>query len=217
MLGPPALQKRDIAVRDRQDVPARDRAHGRSTAATVRRGLTRPIILIGLMGSGKTTIGQQLAARLGVPFKDSDKEIERAAACTVADLFARHGEPCFRDGERRVIARLLDAAPKVIATGGGAFMNASTRELILERGFSVWLNADLDVLARRVARKPGQRPLLLNRDARTVLAELAEVRNPIYAQSLVHVRSDAGGHEPVVDAIIEALASLIKSLDEPNA
>jgi shikimate kinase len=162
-------------------------------------------VLVGLMGCGKTTVGQRLAARLGLNFVDSDTEIELAARQTIAELFARYGEAEFRDGERRVIRRLFDGIPKVIATGGGAFMNDRTRELILRHGHAVWLDADVETLVVRTARRPGKRPLLHDRDARAVLADLAAVRNPIYALAHVHVRNESGRHDRAVEAIIEAL------------
>jgi shikimate kinase len=164
----------------------------------------RPIVLIGLMGVGKTTVGRRLAARLGLGFVDADHEIEIAAGLSVAEIFERFGEAHFRDGERRVIARLIDGRPKVIATGGGAFMNEATRALILERTTAVWLDADLDTLAARVSRRD-DRPLLRGKDARTVLGELAAVRNPVYALAPVHVASQPHPHESTVDAIMGKL------------
>ncbi len=167
----------------------------------------RPLVLVGLMGAGKSTVGKRLAARLHLPFLDADNEIERAAGLKVSEIFDRFGEKEFRDGERRVIARLIDGKPKVIATGGGAFMQDDTRNLILTRAISIWLDADLDVLAERVARRDGSRPLLRNRDAREALAELAAVRNPVYALADVHVRSQPLPHEATVDTILKALAA----------
>src|ERR1700741_3090152 len=140
----------------------------------------KPIVLVGLMGAGKTTVGRRLAQRLGLPFVDADAEIEEAAGMTITDIFDRFGEAHFRDGERRVIARLIDGTPKVIATGGGAFMQEETRTLILERALAIWLDADIPVLAQRVGRRD-TRPLLRGKDPETVLTELAAVRNPIYA------------------------------------
>ena len=167
----------------------------------------RPIVLVGLMGVGKSTIGKRLATRLGREFLDSDHEIEAAAGLSVAEIFERFGEAYFRDGERRVIARLVDGAPKVIATGGGAFMNAETRAMILERATAIWLYADVDVLADRVRRRPGTRPLLAGRDPRKALTELAETRNPVYALAPIHVRSEALPHTAAVDAILRALGA----------
>src|SRR5213078_542316 len=142
----------------------------------------RTIVLVGLMGAGKTNIGRRLAARLNLPFYDSDCEIEAAAGETVEEIFRNRGEAVFRDGERRVIARLLSQPLHVLATGGGAFMDPVTREMIVRRGVSVWLRADLDVLAARVARR-NNRPLLQARDPRSVLAELIERRYPVYAEA----------------------------------
>lgn len=166
----------------------------------------RPIVLVGLMGVGKTTIGRRLAKRLDLPFVDADHEIELAAGMTIADIFERFGEAYFRDGERRVIARLIDGAPRVIATGGGAFMNAETRALILEQATAVWLDSDLDTLAERVGRR-NDRPLLAGRDARTVLGDLAKIRNPVYALAPIHVVSHPSPHEATVDDILMKLAA----------
>ncbi len=156
------------------------------------------------MGVGKSTIGRRLAARMRLPFCDADREIERAAGMSIPEIFETFGEEGFRDGERRVIARLIDGTAKVVATGGGAFVNAETRRLILERATAVWLDADLDVLAERVGRR-NDRPLLVGRDARAVLGELAAVRNPLYAEAQVHIRSQPLPHEAAVDAILRAL------------
>ena len=174
-------------------------------ASNDRNAPVRSIVLVGLMGVGKSTIGRRLAARLDLPFVDSDHEIEDAAGLSVAEIFSRYGEAHFRDGERRVIARLMEGRAKVIATGGGAFMNEETRGLILAAGTVVWLDADIDVLVQRVARRPGQRPLLANRDPGEALAELAAARNPVYALAHIHVRSQPTPHHATVDAIIEAL------------
>jgi len=169
--------------------------------------IDRPIVLVGLMGVGKSTVGKRLAARLDLPFVDADHEIEDAADLTIAEIFERFGEAHFRDGERRVIARLIDGPPKVIATGGGAFMQPETRALILDRAIAIWLDADLDVLVERVRRRSGTRPLLNGRDERVVLGELAAVRNPVYALAPIHIRSQALPHDETVDAIVRALAA----------
>jgi shikimate kinase len=158
-----------------------------------------------MMGVGKSTIGRLLAARLRLPFVDSDEEIEKAAGMPITDMFERFGEAEFRDGERRVIARLIDEGPMVIATGGGAFVNEQTRTLIKQQCLSVWIDADLEVLVERVSRR-GHRPLLIGRDPREVLSELAQKRNALYAQANIHVRSDAGPHARTVNSIVEALA-----------
>ncbi len=157
------------------------------------------------MGAGKSTVGKRLATRLSLPFVDADQEIEAAAGMTIADMFERFGEAHFRDGERRVIARLIDGAPGVIATGGGAFIQDETRALILARATAIWLDAEVSVLAERVARRDGTRPLLKGRDAAAVLAELAAVRNPVYALAPIHIRSQPQPHEAVVDLIVKAL------------
>ena len=166
--------------------------------------IARPVVLVGLMGVGKTTIGRRLARRLDIGFVDADHEIETAAGMTVSEIFERFGEAHFRDGERRVIARLIDGVPRIIATGGGAFMNADTRALILEQATAVWLDSDIATLAERVGRR-NDRPLLHGRDARQVLTELAAVRNPVYALAPVHVMSHPAPHEETVDAIIAKL------------
>ena len=176
-------------------------SHSLSAPAPLRK---RPLVLVGLMGAGKSTVGKRLAARLHLPFVDADHEIEQAAGLSISEIFSRFGEAEFRDGERRVIARLIDGRAKVIATGGGAFMQEETRELILRRATAIWLDADLDVLAERVARREG-RPLLKDRDARVVLGELAAIRNPIYALAPVHVRSEPLPHEATVETILKAL------------
>jgi shikimate kinase len=165
----------------------------------------RPIVLVGLMGVGKSTVGRRLAGRLGLPFVDADQAIEQAAGMTIADIFDRFGEAHFRDGERRVIARLMDGTRKVIATGGGAFINDRTRALILAEATAIWLDAPTQVLVERVRRRD-TRPLLRGRDPRQVLADLARVRNPIYALAPIHVASQQSSHEATVAAILEAMA-----------
>ncbi|WP_194953598.1 shikimate kinase [Sphingopyxis solisilvae] len=166
----------------------------------------RSIVLVGLMGSGKSTVGRRLAQRLGMRFADADDEIERAAGMTIADIFDRFGEAHFRDGERRVIARLLGGKPMVLATGGGAFINPETRALILKDSLCIWLDADIPTLVERVARR-SHRPLLKDRDAGEVLRELAAVRNPVYAEAHLRVSSASTPHEQTVRAILEALAT----------
>ncbi len=168
--------------------------------------IDRPIVLVGMMGVGKTSIGKRLAVQLGFEFVDADEEIERAAGMTIVEIFEKYGEPYFRDGERRVIARLIDGTPKVIATGGGAFINEETRALILERALSIWLDADIKVLADRVSRR-SHRPLLKDRDPVEVLTELGKVRNPLYAAANLHIRSDASPHARTVDTILRALVT----------
>lgn len=164
----------------------------------------KPIVLVGLMGVGKSTVGKRLATRLRLPFADADHEIERAAGMTVSEIFQRFGEEYFRDGERRVIQRLVDGTPKVIATGGGAFINAETRALILDQAIAIWLDAPTHILADRVRRRD-TRPLLRGRDPHQVLSELAAIRNPIYAEAPIHIPSDQAPHESAVNAILKAI------------
>ena len=166
----------------------------------------RTIVLVGLMGAGKSKVGRRLALRLGLPFSDSDPEIEAAAGETIEEIFANRGEQVFRDGERRVIARLLAQPVQVLATGGGAFMDPMTRSLIGRRGVSLWLRADLDILVARVLRR-NDRPLLKRGDPRVILAELMERRHPIYAEADLTVDSGAGSPEVTVNRVIAALAA----------
>jgi shikimate kinase len=166
----------------------------------------KTIALVGLMGVGKSSIGRRLASVLGMPFHDADAEVETAAGRSISEIFEQYGEAAFRDGERRVIARLLDEAPHVLATGGGAFVNAETRSLIKQKAVSVWLKADLDVLARRVGRKD-TRPLLAGRDPMEVLRSQAEARYPAYAEADVTVETGETAHHVAVDAIIRALTA----------
>lgn len=165
----------------------------------------RTIVLVGLMGAGKTKVGRRLAARLNLPFFDSDSEIEAAAGETIEEIFRNRGEAMFRDGERRVIARLLSQPAHVLATGGGAFMDPATQEAIARRGVSVWLRADLDVLLARVSRR-NNRPLLQERDPRAVLAALIDRRSPTYATADLVVDSGKGPAEQTVTRVIAALA-----------
>jgi shikimate kinase len=167
--------------------------------------IDRSIVLVGLMGVGKSTVGRRLAKRLGLAFVDSDAEIETASGYSIMDMFERFGEASFRDGERRVIARLVDGPPKVIATGGGAFIDPETRALILDRCVAVWLDADIALLAERVSRRES-RPLLKGKDPAAVLASLATTRNPIYAEAHIHVRSEPAPHDNIVEHIVTALA-----------
>ncbi len=188
------------------------------SADILRAAALRPITLVGLMGAGKTTVGRRLAMRLALPFVDADAEIETASGLTVAEIFTRFGEAHFRDGERRVIARLIDGTPKVIATGGGAFMQDDTRALILERTVAVWLDADVATLVARVQRR-NSRPLLTGRDPAEVLAALAATRNPVYAQAHIRIGSHATPHGETVTAIIHALAKAntpARPVPDPN-
>lgn len=180
-------------------------ASGTGNATVTIGAVNRPIVLVGMMGVGKSTIGKLLAAQLKLRFVDSDDEIEKAAGMAISEIFEHLGEAGFRDGERRVLARLISDKPKVIATGGGAFINDETRALIKEKCISVWIDADLDVLVERVSRR-GHRPLLVGRDPRDVLTDLSAKRTPYYAQADIHVRSDSGPHARTVNSILEALA-----------
>jgi shikimate kinase len=163
------------------------------------------LVLVGLMGAGKSSIGRRLAQRLDLDFVDADTEIERAAGCTIEEIFARFGEPAFRDGERRVIVRLLeDRPPIVLATGGGAFMDPETRAAIRRHAVSIWLRADLDVLLRRVARR-SNRPLLKQGDPREVLTRLIQLRHPVYAEADLVVDSDDSPPEVTVEKVVAAL------------
>jgi shikimate kinase len=164
----------------------------------------RTIALVGLMGVGKSSVGRRLAAALDLPFRDADHEVESAAGRTIPEIFEAMGEAAFRDGERRVIARLLDEAPHVLATGGGAFQNPETRAQIKEKAVSVWLRADLEVLVRRVARKDN-RPLLRGKDTLETLRVLAEARYPNYAQADIVVETGDMPHSVTVEAILTAL------------
>ncbi|WP_243370356.1 shikimate kinase [Microvirga solisilvae] len=164
----------------------------------------RSIVLVGLMGAGKSTVGRRLAQTLKLPFRDADHEIEAAAGMTIPDIFAIHGEEHFRDGERRVITRLLQEGPMVLATGGGAFMNEETRRNITEHGISIWLKADLDVLMRRV-RKRDTRPLLRNPDPEGTMRRLMEIRYPVYALADLTIDSHEAPHDRVVADIIKTL------------
>ena len=176
---------------------------------------SRTIVLVGLMGAGKSKVGRRLAVRLGLPFFDSDPEIEVAAGETIEEIFANRGERVFRAGERRVIARLLAQPVHVLATGGGAFMDPATRELVARRGVSLWLRADLDVLVSRVLRR-SNRPLLKQGDPRVILAELIERRYPLYAGADVAVDSGEGSPEATVTRAIAALAACPRALLPPE-
>jgi shikimate kinase len=165
-------------------------------------------------GSGKSSIGRRLAPRLGLPFVDADAEIEQAAGgMSIADIFAKHGEAEFRALEARVLARLLDEGPSIIATGGGALINEGTRRLVRERTVSVWLKADIPVLMRRVRRK-NERPLLQGQDPEAVLKKLLAQREPLYAEATIVVPSREGPHDAVVDSIVEALEQTLASEEQ---
>jgi shikimate kinase len=174
----------------------------------------RAIVLIGMMGAGKSTVGRRLAARLGLGFVDADVEIESAAGMSIPDIFATHGEQAFRDGEVRVIARLLDGAPNVVATGGGAWMRPDTRERIRARGVSVWLKAEAEVLLRRVKRR-SDRPLLQTADPAATIEKLVAERYPVYAEADLTLLSREVPHDRIVDECIAALAGYLP--DHPPA
>ncbi len=170
--------------------------------------LERTVALVGLMGAGKTTIGRRLARALGLRFVDADDAIVAAAGTSIEEIFATHGESDFRRGERRVIARLLDAQPHVLATGGGAFIDARTRAVVKEKAISVWLKAPLDVLMKRVSRRD-HRPLLKEDDPRAVMQQLMDIRYPIYAEADLTVETGNGPHNSAVSAIIDALRAYL--------
>lgn len=172
------------------------------------RPLDRPVVLVGLMGVGKSTVGRRLARRLGLPFVDSDAEIEGAAGFPAAEVFERYGELDFRDGERRLVARLIEGDVRVIATGGGAYVDPSTRKLLNERAITVWLDAPVDILAERTSRR-NTRAQLRNGDPKLVLERLSQERRPSYAEAHIHVRSGEGAHKDVVDAIVAALENYL--------
>jgi shikimate kinase len=175
----------------------------------------KSIVMVGLMGCGKSAVGRRLAAKLGLAFIDADEEIERAAGKSIEDIFAEHGEAHFRDGERKVIARLLRSGPQVLATGGGAFMSDETRQAIAESGISVWLQADLPVLMRRVAKRDN-RPLLKTDDPEAVMRELMDTRYPVYAKADITVESRDVPHDTIVADILERLARVLQVASPPT-
>jgi shikimate kinase len=170
----------------------------------LRDRLDRPVVLVGLMGAGKSTVGRRLAKRLGLPFLDTDAAIQDAAGYTPTEVFERFGEQDFRDGERRLVARLVDEEIRVIATGGEVFVDPRTRKLLNERAITVWLDAPVHLLTTRTGRLE-TRPLLRNVDRKETLERLAVERRPLYAEAHVHVKSGGGAHSDVVDSIIGAL------------
>lgn len=201
------------------EVVTHNDAHGGATpqpAAAVASALgSRSVVLVGMMGAGKSSVGRRLAGRMGIPFVDADTEIEKAAGMTIAEIFAAHGEPYFRAGEARVIARLLDGGPQVLATGGGAYMNPEIRAAIRAKGITVWLRATLEVLNRRIKRR-GDRPLLKNADPVETLRRLIEERYPVYAEADLTVESREVPHEAIVDEILEGLRGHMKSPGDPG-
>ena len=207
MTGAAEVNTEDPASRLRTDEPA----GSQRAAQRVRQRVGRSIVLVGMMGAGKTSIGRRLAAVLGLNFVDADVEIESAAGMTIPEIFARHGEAYFRDGERRVISRILADGQRVLATGGGAFMNQATRDRISERGVTVWLKADAEVLLKRV-RKRANRPLLQTRDPEQTLRELIDERYPVYALADFCLVSREGPHESMVEAVMETLNRGLETL-----
>lgn len=175
--------------------------------------LSQTIVLVGLMGVGKSAIGRRLAPRLGLSFVDADAEIEAAAGCTIEEMFQRYGETAFRDGERKVVLRLLGEKPAhVLATGGGAFMDPQVRATIKSTAVSVWLRADIDVLLRRVGRR-GSRPLLKHEDPRAVLTRLMNQRYPVYAEADIHVESADGPPEVTVERVLDGVTRFLRQRD----
>lgn len=170
--------------------------------------LHRTVVLVGIMGAGKTAIGRRLAKQIDFPFVDADVEIEKAAGCTITEIFERHGEQAFRDGERRVISRLLDAPPQILATGGGAFMDTEIRHLIHEKAVSIWLKADLEVVLERVSRRGG-RPLLTQGNPRETLERLLVEREPVYAEADITIQSRDKPLAVTVDVVTAALADFL--------
>jgi len=198
------------------DIALQNDSDSAGLAAPILAGLgRRSIVLVGMMGVGKSSVGRRLAGRLSIPFVDADAEIEKAAGMSIADIFARNGEPYFRSGEARVIARLLESGPQVLATGGGAFMNANTRALIKVKGISIWLHAEFDVLLRRTSKRRGDRPLLQTDDPAETLRRLLAEREPTYAQADLTVQSREVAHDAIVADMMTALASFLKDAASP--
>src|ERR1700733_13393890 len=199
------------------DVAAKNDANPPISAIAILARLgRRSIVLVGMMGVGKSSIGRRLGGRLGVPFVDADAEIEKAAGMSIADIFDRHGEAYFRSGEARVIARLLDGGPQVLATGGGAVMNADTRAAIKAKGVSIWLSAELDVLMRRINKRKNDRPMLQTADPAATLRELLVAREPVYAQADITVQSREVPHDAIVSEIMTVLAVFLNAPESPQ-
>ena len=192
----------DITIQNDEELNAAAAAIG---AALGRRS----IVLVGMMGVGKSSVGRRLSARLSIPFVDADAEIEQAAGMSIADIFAKYGEAYFRSGEARVIARLLESGPQVLAAGGGAFINEETRALIKAKGISIWLHAELDVLVRRITKRKNERPLLQDGDPTETLRRLLAEREPIYAQADLTIESREVAHDAVVAKTITSLAGFL--------
>ena len=171
--------------------------------------MTKPIVLIGMMGAGKTSLGTRLAVRLKLAFVDADAEVEAAAGMSIAEIFEAHGEAAFRDGERRVIARLLKTGPQVLALGGGAFVDAATRAEVLDKAISIWLDVPVDELVERVKRKPGKRPLLANTDVHEKVTTLMREREPLYAEADIRANISGKSHDAAIDRLVDLLRTHI--------
>ena len=183
-------------------------------SSTIRRALGgRSIVLVGIMGVGKSTIGKRLSQYLDIPFVDADKEIEKAAGMDIQDIFNQFGEEAFRSGEKKVIKRLMAEGQKILATGGGAFMNEDIRADIAESGVSVWLNADLEILMKRVQRR-ANRPLLKTEDPEATMVALLEERNPIYALSDIHIESRTASRDVIAGEVVDLLAEKLPEIAE---
>lgn len=174
--------------------------------------LDRPVVLVGLMGAGKSTVGRRLARRLGLPFIDTDAAIEDAVGLSAGEVFQRYGEEDFRDGERRLVARIVDGGVRVIATGGGAYVNEETRKLLNERAITVWLDAPLELLAQRTAIRPETRPMLKGGDRMAILTSLMEQRRPKYAEAHIRVPSMGSSHGEVVETVLQEIERYLDSL-----
>ena len=199
------------------DIALQNEANG-ALATAIRAALDRrSVVLIGMMGVGKSSIGRRLAARLAIPFADADTEIEKAADnMSISDIFARHGEAYFRGGEARVIARLLEGGPQVLATGGGAFMNEGTRAAIKAKGVSIWLSAEFEVLLRRISKRKNERPMLQTDNPDETLRHLLTVREPTYALADLTVQSREGPHDAIVAEIVTVLATYLHVPSPPE-
>jgi shikimate kinase len=192
------------------DIALKNDTNGSVSASAILPRLgCHSIVLVGMMGVGKSSVGRRLASHLSIPFVDADTEIEKAAGMSIADIFARHGEPAFRSGEARVIARLLESGPQVLAAGGGAFMNSDTRAAIRAKGISIWLSAEFDVLMRRINKRRGERPLLQTADPAETLRQLLAERTPTYAQADITVESRDVPHDAIVADVLSALAAFL--------
>jgi shikimate kinase len=198
------------------DISLQNDANG-APAEAIRAALDRrSVVLIGMMGVGKSSIGRRLATRLAIPFVDADTEIEKAAGMSISDIFARHGEADFRSGEARVIARLLESGPQVLATGGGAFMNEGTRAAIKAKGVSIWLSAEFEVLLRRISKRKNERPMLQTDNPDETLRNLLNAREPTYALADLTVQSREGPHDVIVAEIVSMLPAFLNISASPG-